>query len=286
MRIVTLGLIYASFASAVLSPTFASGEDVTPIMQVIDGDTIWEEKVLIDGVVIVTETGTLTVTAGTTVRFVHRDDDSDGIGDSELRVEGELKVLGTKDAPVLFTSAAAAPGTADWKYVMVNHARGVSMTHTVIEYAYSGVQVHYTRGTFTGLTARYNVDGFRFSTAPVSLTESLLTENENGIRFEERGAGAVIRGNRVVRNRIGVFAVVKCRGLTVIDGNVIEENGDYNVKFGINQSEDVPMIGNWWGRADAASIEKTFFDGRIEEGLGRVEFEPYLKERPALAQTP
>jgi hypothetical protein len=282
VRIVGLVLI---FMSGILVPAFAAGDDVTPITRVVDGETVWEGNVLIDGVVIVTETGVLTVAAGTTVQFVPRDDDSDGIGDSELRVEGELKVQGTKSAPVLFTSAAESPGPADWKYVMVNHARGVSMSNTVIEYAYSGVQVHYTRGTFTGITARHNVDGFRFSTAPVSLTKSLLTENENGIRFEERGAGAVIRENRVVRNRIGVFAVVKCRGLTVFDGNVIEENGDYNVKLGINQSDDIPMKGNWWGSEESSSIENTFFDGRVEAGLGRVEFEPYLKERPALART-
>ncbi|MDF1535359.1 MAG: NosD domain-containing protein [bacterium] len=259
--------------------------DITPVVQVVSGETTWEGDVLIDGVVIVTQTGILTVRAGTTVRFVPRDDDSDGIGDSELRVEGELKVQGTPDDPVLFTSAAAAPEPADWKYVMVNHAHGVSMANSVIEYAYSGVQVHYTRGVFTGLTARHNVDGFRFSTAQVSLTGSLLIENENGIRFEERGAGADIRKNRIVRNRVGVFAVVKCRGLTVFAENAVEENSDYNVKLGIDQSEDLPMAGNWWGKAEAAAIESGFFDGRVEEGLGKVLFEPFLTDRPALART-
>jgi hypothetical protein len=286
MRTVGIGLL---LAAGLWSPVFAGGVDVasvaTPVSRVIAGETVWEGDVLIDGVVIVTKTGTLTVSAGTTVRFVPRDDDSDGIGDSELRVEGKLMVQGSSDGPVLFTSAAEQPQAADWKYIMVNHARGVSMTNTVIEYAFSAVQVHYTRGTFNSLTARHNVDGFRFSTAPVSLAGSLLTDNENGIRFEERGAGANIRKNRIVRNRVGVFAVVKCRGLTVFAGNVIEENSNYNVKLGIDQSEDVPMKDNWWGSGESAAIEEAFFDGRMEYGLGRVLYEPFLGKRPDLPPT-
>ena len=83
----------------------------------------------------------------------------------------------------------------------------------------------------------------------------------------------------------GIFAVVKCRGLTVFDGNTIEDNSDYNVKLGISQSEDIPLEGNWWGSSENAAIEETFFDGRRSAGLGKVEFEPFLKERPSLART-
>jgi hypothetical protein len=282
IRAVGIGLL---LAAGLWSPVLVDGGDVTPVSHIIAGETVWDGDVLVDGVVIVTETGTLTISAGTTVRFAPRDDDLDGIGDSELRVEGKLMVQGSSDGPVLFTSAAAQPQAADWKYIMVNHARGVSMANTVIEYAYSAVQVHYTRGTFINLTARHNVDGFRFSTAPVSLEDSLLTDNVNGIRFEERGAGADIRKNRIVRNRVGVFAVVKCRGLTVFANNTIEENSDYNVKFGIDQSEDVPMKDNWWGSGESAAIEEAFFDGRMEYGLGRVLYEPFLGKRPDLPPT-
>ena len=128
--------------------------------------------------------------------------------------------------------------------------------------------------------ARHNVDGFRFSTAPVTLENSLLTQNVNGIRFEERGAGATVRRNILSGNKVGVFAVIKCRGLTVFEGNLFEKNLDYNVKMGQRQSEDIPMKENWWGHLESAAIKDTFFDGRIEPELGRVVFEPYLKKRP------
>ena len=37
---------------------------------------------------------------------------------------------------------------------------------------------------------------------------------------------------------------------------------------------------------EPAAIEETFFDGRIEPEVGKVLFEPYLTERPHMAQTP
>jgi hypothetical protein len=113
-----------------------------------------------------------------------------------------------------------------------------------------------------------------------------LTQNVNGIRFEERGAGAVIRSNSITRNLIGVFAVIKCLGLTAFENNIIDHNSDYAVKMGIQQIDDIPMMGNWWGSSDAVKIRESFFDGRIEPELGKVVYEPFLTERPHLAQTP
>jgi len=252
----------------------------TPIQQVIRQEILWDKEVKVDGIVIVAKEGSLKIVPGTRVVFSVRDDDGDGIGDSELRVEGRLEVTGTEKDPVVFTSAAAQPEPADWKFIMINHADRATVSNAVVEYAYSGIQIHYTRGSFSGLVARHNVDGFRFSTAPVTLENSLLTNNVNGIRFEERGAGAVIRNNRITRNQIGVFAVIKCQGLTTFENNSIDDNSDYAVKMGIRQTEDVPMKGNWWGIDDPGTISTGFFDRSRESGLGRVLFEPFLKERP------
>jgi len=273
------GLMLLVFTALLFPGRGVAGEE-TPIQQVIRQKDTWRKEVKVDGVVIVAKGGSLNIAPGTRVVFSVRDDDGDGIGDSELRVEGNLEVAGTEKDPVIFTSAAAEPEPADWKYIMINHADSASVSNAVVEYAYSGIQVHYTRGSFSRLVARHNVDGFRFSTAPVTLENSLLTQNVNGIRFEERGAGAIIRNNRITRNRIGVFAVIKCQGLTTFENNSIDDNSDYAVKMGIRQTEDVPMKGNWWGIDDPGTISTGFFDRRRESGLGRVLFEPFLKERP------
>ncbi len=252
----------------------------TGVSGVIEGRVTWSGEVSVDGVIVVREGGELTVAPGTRVRFVPRDADGDGIGDSELRVEGALVVAGTRQEPVIFTSAAREPAAADWKYVMINHARRADVRYAVFEYAFSGVQIHYTRGTFDSIVSRHNVDGFRFSTAPVALRNSYLTGNGNGIRFEERGVGAVIENNVIETNRIGIFAVIRCTGLTRFAGNILENNSSYSIKLGDEQAQDLPVEGNWWGTADGAAIESTFFDGRVEPGMGKVLFRPFLDERP------
>lgn len=258
----------------------AHGAEGVRIQKVIEGRVEWTGKVVIDGVVIVRDGGELTIGPGTRVGFVPRDLDGDGIGDSELRVEGVIRVNGTADSPVIFTSTGENPEPADWKYVMINHARDAQVSHAIFEYAFSGVQIHYTRGTFSGIVARHNVDGFRFSTAPVVLKDSWLVGNDNGIRFEERGSGATIKDNVITGNRNGIFAVVKCRGLTEFSGNIIENNTGYNVKLGDRQTEDLPLKGNWWGSTDGPVIRSSFFDRNVEPALGRVLFEPYLETRP------
>lgn len=264
------------------SPDIALGGDKPPVTAVIDSRVEWSGEVTVDGVVIVREGGELTVAPGTRVRFIARDVDGDGIGDSELRVEGSLTVTGTAEEPVLFTSAAADPAPSDWKYVMINHAQGAEVRYAIFEYAFSGVQIHYTRGTFDHIVSRRNIDGFRFSTAPVTLRHSILTGNANGIRFEERGVGGVVEDNLLTGNRIGIFAVIRCRGLTRFAGNILENSGAYSVKLGDEQRHDLPLAGNWWGTTDEGDITAGFFDGRIEPGMGKVLFRPFLAERPAL----
>ena len=249
------------------------------ITEVIEGRKEWSGEVTVKGVVIVKKGAMLTVARGTVVRFFPEDLDGDGIGDAELRVEGSIYILGTEKEPVVFTSASERPAPADWKFLMINHADEARVEYAVFEYAFSGVQIHYTRGTFRKIVSRHNVDGFRFSTAPVVLEDSILMCNENGIRYEERGAGAVIRNNIISGNRVGIFAVVKCKGLTSITGNNIAGNRSYNVKMGIEQTRDINISGNWFGHADPEKVAESFFDGRIEPELGTVQFEPTLKKR-------
>jgi hypothetical protein len=258
----------------------AYGAEGIRLQEVIEGRVEWTGEVVIDGVVIIRDGGELTIGPGTRVGFVPKDLDGDGIGDSELRVEGVIRVNGTLDKPVLFTSMSKDPEPADWKYVMINHARGAQVSHAIFEYAFSGVQIHYTRGTFSRIVARHNVDGFRFSTAPVVLEDSWLVGNDNGIRFEERGSGATIKGNVITGNRNGIFAVVKCRGLTEFSRNIIEDNAGYNVKLGDRQTEGLHLEGNWWGSTDRLAISSSFFDKAVEPALGRVLIEPYLETRP------
>lgn len=246
----------------------------------LTSDETWRGEVRIRGSVVVPRGVTLTIAPGTVVRFEKIDVDGDGIGDSELYVEGNLVAEGTPARPILFTSAEKTPSARDWKYLFVNLSRKTILTRCVSEYAFSGAQIHFSRATVNRCLFRRNVDGFRFSTAEGTFSGNRMTENVYGVRYEERNSNAVLSGNDITGNRVGIFCVMESTGKVTIRGNRIHGNADYDFKLGNRQKADVPVPGNWWGTADPGAIRKRIFDRGTEAELGRVLFEPFLREAP------
>ncbi len=236
---------------------------------VIGDQQIWQGEVHIRGVVRVTRQGSLTILPGTKIFFEPVDLDGDGIGDSELRIEGELLARGTAEQPILLTSAASKPQPGDWKYLYFDYARKADLQYLISEYAYSGVQIHFCRARIANSEFRYNVDGVRFSTANISLTYSYLHHNRHGIRYEERGGKGVVRYNQISANQIGIFAVTRSAGKTLFELNDIIENRSYQIKMGLQQSTTLDFPRNWWGDGRGLSDE-TVFDQQRDPALGRV----------------
>lgn len=249
-------------------------------MRGLKSDETWRGEVRIRGSVVVPRGVTLTIEPGTVVRFEKIDVDGDGIGDSELYVEGNLVAEGAPGRPIVFTSAEKTPSARDWKYLFVNLSRRTILTRCVSEYAFSGVQIHFSRATVTHCLFRRNVDGFRFSTAEGTFSRNRMTENVYGVRYEERDSKAVLSRNDITGNKVGIFCVMESTGKVTIRENRIHGNADYEFKLGNRQKGDVPVPGNWWGTADPAAIRKRIFDRGTEAELGRILFEPCLPELP------
>lgn len=264
------------------APPGASGRARLPVRG-LAADETWRGEVRVRGSVIVPKGVTLTILPGTVVRFEKIDVDGDGIGDSELYVEGRLVAEGAPGNPIRFTSAEADPAPRDWKYLFVERSEGTSLLHCVSEYAFSGVQIHFSRAAVRRCTFRNNVDGLRFSTADGRFEGNRMTGNVHGVRYEERGSRAELVGNEIAGNRIGIFCVTEGRGLATIRGNRIHGNEQYDFKLGDRQKGDVPAAGNWWGSADPDAIRARIFDGSTDPELGLVRFEPPLPEPPEAA---
>ncbi|TYO97117.1 parallel beta helix pectate lyase-like protein [Geothermobacter ehrlichii] len=244
-----------------------------PVLELADtaisGDVVWQGEVRIRGVVTVKKSGRLTILPGTRVVFLPLDRDGDGIGDSELYVEGEIVAEGTAQAPILLTSGASRPQPADWKYLYCDFARRVSLRHVISEYAYSGVQVHFCKARIADSEFRFNVDGVRFSTVNLELSGNRIHHNRHGLRFEERRSTGRIHHNQISDNEIGLFVVTRSRGGILIERNNIVGSRSYQVKFGLQQRQDVPLPRNWWGTIDRGRLEEQLFDGRRDPALGR-----------------
>ncbi len=237
---------------------------------VIESKVVWSGEVRIDGIVTVKKSGHLVIEPGTRILFEPRDDDGDGIGDAELLIEGSLTARGTKEEPIIFTSAADQPKPADWKYLYLDFARDVEINYIVSEYAYSGLQVHFCRARVTNSIFRYNVDGLRFSTVNLFVAGNRMHDNQHGLRYEERGSEAMIHHNDIQNNEVGIFVVTRSTDRAQIKKNNITGNRQYNVKLGWQQPGDVTLPNNWWGSLTPDAVKETFLDHKIDVSLGHV----------------
>ncbi len=237
---------------------------------VIESDVVWSGEVYIDGVVTVKKSGRLVIEPGTRIVFAPNDHDGDGIGDSELLVEGALVARGTAAEPIVFTSAAAQPKAADWKYLYLDFAREAEIDYIISEYAYSGLQVHFCRAKVTNSIFRHNVDGLRFSTVNLIATGNQMYDNRHGLRYEERRSEVSLHHNDIRDNEIGIFVVTKSDNLAHIEQNNITGSRQYNVKLGWQQPGDVTLPRNWWGTTDPTAIKESFFDQDRDASLGHV----------------
>lgn len=246
----------------------------------ITKDTTWSGTVTIVGQTVVRRGVTLTILPGTVVKFEWIDEDGDEIGDGELTVEGKLIARGTKDNVITFTSARPNPKMKDWTFVQISVNKDALVEHCVFEYAFSGLQVHYSDAVIRNCLFRYNFEGVRFSTTDVRIENNDFVENYYAIRSEAHGSRAIVTKNRFRGNDFAFFPVQKNGDTVKTFGNDIAESIHYNIKFGMNQKQDMDFANNWWGTADPAEIAETIWDGGREAGLGRVTWRPFLGKAP------
>src|SRR6185369_2570741 len=216
--------------------------------------------VIINGHPAVPQGSALTLYRGSRIRF------SDGAG---LNVKGRLTSEGTAEKQVLFTSLSEKKQGA-WDEIVLDQALDSSFRFTVIEYGTWGIHGHFTNLLLDHVLARHNNGGMRFRSGPVTVRQSVFRDNGIGIR-SYLGNG-VFEENVITGNEIGLFVRERGGGLTIRKNNFFA-NSEYNIRSGDFNSEDIPATGNWWGSSTPAA---TIYDGRIEQGIGKVLFEPFL----------
>jgi parallel beta-helix repeat protein len=218
--------------------------------------------IIINGHPAVPQGSALTLHPGSSIRF------SDGAG---LNVKGRLTSEGTAEKPVLFTSLSEKKQGA-WDEIVLEQALDSSFKYSVIEYGTWGIHGHFTNLLLDHVLVRHNNGGMRFRSGPVKVRQSVFRDNGIGIR-SYIGNG-VFEENEITGNEIGLFVRERGGGLTIRKNNFFG-NSDYNIRSGDFNSEDIPATENWWGSATPAA---TIYDGRIEEGIGKVLFEPFLEK--------
>jgi len=246
--------------SVIADRVAAQPDPFTWPLEQLPGQLTLTGNIVVSGNPEVPQGSSLTVAPGTTIRF------ASGAG---LTVRGRLVSAGSPAKPVRFTALAGnKPGS--WGEIILEQAIDSTISYTLIEYATWGIHGHFTNLLIDHILVRQNLGGMRFRSGPVIIRQSVFRENGIGIRSYI--GNAVIEENVITANEVGLFVRERGSGLTVRRNN-FSENSEYNIRSGDFNSEDIPAADNWWGREEPLS---TFFDGRQEEGVGKVLFEPYL----------
>ena len=233
----------------------------------ISADILWKGEITVNGKVTVLTGATLTIAPRTTVRF------AEGAG---LLVKGRIIAEGEPDGIITFTSLGRKEPSS-WDEISLESATGSRFVHCIFEYATWGLHGHFTQFLVKDSRFRSNHGGIRFMSGFAEIRHSVFDDNHVGVRW--RAGNGLIEENVITRNEFGCFIKEKGGKLTIRNNDIFANKG-YNIRVGDFVDMDVNAESNWWGPGDP--IEK-IYDGRREPGLGKVHYEPFLREpvRPA-----
>ena len=262
---------------------------------VLDTDTVWEGDIVIEGVVHVRRGVTLVIRPGSIISFKKIDRNRDGIGDGRIEVSGRLLAEGTPAHMIRFTSGEEEPDKMDWSYLLffVSGDRNI-IRNCVFEYAFTGLQVHFSRVVISDSLFTGNHEAIRYGRAELQLEHNDIVLNNYGIRYTRLEGPVHIRYNNIRNNRVGIFHVPSNQNIMdfsntlikkpelhthqpLVSHNNIAYNVEYNFRLGERQGYNISLADNWWGSDADESIQDLIFDEREDNSLGRVIFKPFLK---------
>ncbi len=171
--------------------------------QFIGEDTTWEGEVLIDGTVMVAPVARLTIAPGTVVRFGFIDTDADGVGESELFIQGRLLAEGTRAAPIVFTALdGGGPGRWGAINLMGTDAEESRLAWCLVESGFRGLHSHFSRFRAEHSIFRNNYRSIQFQESTAAITDCAVTGSASALRF--RDSTAAIESLSVFGNTLGV----------------------------------------------------------------------------------
>ncbi|HBA89374.1 MAG TPA: hypothetical protein DCZ75_15715 [Geobacter sp.] len=168
--------------------------------QILSEDTVWRGEVLVQGAVTVAPQATLTVEPGAVVRFREKEGQA-----ALLVVQGRIVAAGTRETPVLFSSAFASPAPGDWQGIMLLGSEKKNLLENCrIEGARTGVEALFSNLTLKNVRSERAGTGMRFQDALVVLESAGASDCETGLVLLE--SEATLRNLSLTANRMGMFA--------------------------------------------------------------------------------
>jgi len=225
-------------------------------------DLQWQGEITVPAPLTVPQGAVLAIKPGSTVRF------GQGAG---LTVYGRIVAEGTPLQRITFT-ALADKGPNSWGELIMDRATGSRFTNCDFSKASWALHSHFVDLKVSRCRFFDNEGGLRLNSGPVDVSQSIFKNNRIGIR-SFRGLG-IIHDNEFSGNETAIFIREKGSNMQVKHNN-IKDNSRYAIQLGDFNDEDVDARENWWG---GKPVVDQLFDGHREEYIGKVIFDPELKE--------
>ena len=186
----------------------------------LQDDTIWSGNIIIEKGLKVAPGVKLLILPGTVVRFGFLDTNGDGIGESGITSQGTIWAMGSRLAPITFTSERVKRmGAWDSVSLMASDAAQSIFEHCIVRYAYRGIHSHFSSLKIEHGVFEDDMRGIQFQNSQAVINKNLVVHDLTGVQF--RNASVRMEGNTIADNYIGInFLMAK----TVFDGNTVEGN--------------------------------------------------------------
>ncbi|MCF6180000.1 MAG: right-handed parallel beta-helix repeat-containing protein [Geopsychrobacter sp.] len=244
---------------------------------VLRGTIHWQGEVRVHGDLVLEAGSKLIIAPGTQVVF---EDPRAGedlyqehpnfIG-SELIVRGRLLARGTAAQPIVFRSYNSQGKAGSWGGINIEASSGVLFSYCRFEQADSAIHSRKSMVIVKNSTFRNNLVGLRFHDSDLLAENNLFEENGTAIRFHF--GSPVIRNNEIRHNQKGLFISEHPQDYLIENNNFID-NLSYQVSLGEGVRQAVDLRNNYWSEGTSAELEAHFFDGRVDDWLGKIEYQP------------
>ncbi|NOY13297.1 MAG: right-handed parallel beta-helix repeat-containing protein [Deltaproteobacteria bacterium] len=263
-----------AFLSACLPQPALHGE--------LHGQLLWQGEVRLWGNIILAEDAVLTIAPGTRIIFLPLDPAADTLREhpffpgSELIVRGRIIARGTKDQPISFQFVDSSAPAGSWGGINIEGSSRAIFNYCSFRQADSAIHARNSRVVVENSLFTDNLVAIRFHDADIRIENNLLHNNGTAIRFHF--GAPLIRKNVIRNNRKGLFITSAPRGYR-IENNSFLDNQPYQVTLGEGVREDVVLKNNYWGAQGMAALLPWVYDGRLDDWLGTIEFQP-LRSKP------
>jgi hypothetical protein len=186
-------------------------------------DTVWRGEVHVQGWVTVPAQVTLTIEAGTVIRF--KPDRESLPGGAGLLVQGRLTASGRSEDPILFSGGYTKAVAGDWQGVVLLASDKKNLIEECrVEGAVSGIDVLHSQVTLRDVVASNCVTGFRFRDSFVAVAGGGVSGSKLGVHAVD--SELEISNASISSNRQGV---VSSAGSLYLSGTTLYGNEEVGI---------------------------------------------------------